>query len=400
MRNNFLRFYNRVLNLADSLNKIFYLFFTDGLFCTIKYIDYAIAHSDYHEAKRKVYLYTRFKKISLKQYGHTDFDVNKLSYQDLQDMYYYHRFFGTFLTALSYKIALAQKKINNNPTMANFYLGLEAGISSHTLLNLQVKLPKLLLTPKPRAQQQLYDIIHGGHGGNNIVSKTDSMFSHDLNDKKILIVGPLLKPETSEKKCKEFDVVISPNYYKESEIFSNNNTSGVQISYYNNYRLRERLPEVVHACENLQWAVVRSGKASKKLLENLKGDLKTKVRVSSFPHIFNFTDLMGLQRILVDLLTFQDSDIHISNFTFYCSEGSDYSPGYKPQDVAQDVATNLNDLRQHEAIGNYSFVKFLYETGLVTCDDGTRSILEMDVRDYAEMIDKKFQTNDGLLYNE
>ena len=143
-----------------------------------------------------------------------------------------------------------------------------------------------------------------------------------------------------------------------------------------------------------------SEKAAKKLLGNLKEDLETKVRVSNFCGIFNFTDLMGLQRIVIDLLAFQPSEIHISNFTFYSSAGSDYSPGYKPQDVAQDAATNLDYLRQHEAIGNYSFIKFLYETGLLTCDDDTRPILELDVRDYAEMLDKKFQINERLLCNE
>ena len=175
-RNILLRVYNRLSNLADSLYKILYLVFTDGLFCAIKYLNFKMARGDNREFKKKVYLRTRYKKISLKQNGCTDCDVNKLSYYDLQDMYYYYRFFGTFLTALSYKTALAQKKLNNSSTMENFYLGIEAGISSKTLLNLRVKLPKLLLTPKRRVQHQLYDIIHGTVS-NNLVSNRYKVFS-------------------------------------------------------------------------------------------------------------------------------------------------------------------------------------------------------------------------------
>ena len=234
-----------------------------------------------------------------------------------------------------------------------------------------------------------------------ILCRTDTRFFHDLNNKKILIVGPVFNPEIVEKKSKDFDVIISPNYYKNSGIFRNKNTSGTQISYYNNYRAKERLPEVVDACENLQWAVMGSEKAVKNLLGNLKESLETKVRVLNFGgQIFNFTDLQGLQRIVIDLLAFQPSKIHISDFTFYSSVGSDYSPGYKPEDVAQDAATNLDDLRQHEALGNYSLIKFFYEIGILTCDEDTQSILDLDVRDYAEMLDRKFQINDRLLCNE
>ena len=68
----------------------------------------------------------------------------------------------------------------------------------------------------------------------------------------------------------------------------------------------------------------------------------------------------------------------------------------KHSEIDVSLKTVLNDLRVHDGVANFSFVKYLFQNGFVKCDQAMQSILELEVKEYARILDKKFGLYDGL----
>ena len=346
--------------------------------------------NDFEKRKRR-YFEQRYKSLLLSSNDISIINFEDMSTTDLQDLYLYFRHYGKFQDSLTFKKELAYKRILEKNNLDNFFLAIEAGINPEISSFKRPKSHKLFLSKRVNAQVELYSVLKGeGEKYYRQRERLDKKYFQTLNSSKIIINGPLTLSRTMDKKRQRFDVNITTNKFIKSSGRLENSHSSISISYFNNYRVRERRQEVVAACKELNWSVLKSQKGLNKLSKDLEASSKINLRVLIHDEVFCFVDLMGLQRILLDLLHFPFSEIFISNFSFNSNTGPEYDLNYKHSDIDISLKTILSDMREHDAVANFSFVKYLFQNGFVTCDQTVRSILELEVKDYARILDEKF----------
>ena len=69
---------------------------------------------------------------------------------------------------------------------------------------------------------------------------------------------------------------------------------------------------------------------------------------------------------------------------------SDYDLYYKQKDISSDTQKIVSDCHLHDAVRNFSFTKYLFNRGLISCDAIVSSILNMSSEEYAKHLDQVF----------
>lgn len=398
MLNNLIfRFQRKISIKLKFTKKLYYLLSKGRLKSLYLCIIYFRSKNDVFELKKKNYLEHRYREIMTSFEKISETTTQKLSIFDLSDLYQYSQLYGKFQEAYFLKKILAKKHINEKYNLDSFFLAIEAGLHSFATSFPPIKIPKLK-TQRTKAQLTMYSILIRPKC--NSLIPNDNMhikYSNAIKEKNILISGPISMSDIPNEMLKKFDVHITTNQYIHPSRKYHRSNNQINISYFNHYRVESWSKEVVSACEYLDWAVLGSNKTLKKLKKKLPKCSKTQLRstVAGTHNLFVFAELMGLQRILRDLLYFPVGKIFLSNFSFHVDLVDDYDPHYKPQDIPADVETLLSDCRLHDAVGNFSFTKYLFDQGLIICDQAVSSILNMSVEEYAKHLDKRFNLNNA-----
>ena len=356
------------------------------------YVKYLRAPAVNKEQCRIRYLERRYQDAISEHHSLANINVEIIQYHHLEDLYEHVKIMGSFKQILTIKEKLALKASFIKNQVDYFFVALEAGI---ILPKAKIRKPfgyKIFRLKTYLKKIELYCILNGQFKhkvrGSTLLQR---QFHEEIKGKNILIPGPVYLNASENISKEQYDIQIFPNLYVTNNFIKNWQPRKINISYFNHYRVRERTSEVIDACKFLDWAVTRSEKGRKKVRASLTEGCDTNVRSLGEKPIFDFVDLMGLQRILLDIMAFEPNKIMITNFTFHVDNLSDYDAGYKAPDIVASKTRILDTLRAHDAIGNFAFVKALHQKGILSCDSEMERILKLSLIEYAANLDEKFQ---------
>lgn len=385
------RIINKFCRLRLYLLKMYLLLINLNFRQLMLYLMYLRAPAIEKEQFRIRYLEKRYQDAISKHQSLANINVELIKYHHLEDLYEYVKIMGNFNQILTIKQKLALKASSIKNQVDYFFIALEAGI---ILPKEKIRKPwgyKIFRLKTFLKKVEIYcilnDQIRHKVRCNTLLQR---QFHKEIKGKNILIPGPVYLKASENINKEQYDIQVFPNLYVTNNFIKNWQPEKVNISYFNHYRVRERTTEVLDACRFLDWAVTRSDKGRKKVRASLTEGSDTNVRSLDEKPIFDFVDLMGLQRIILDIMAFEPNKIMITNFTFHVDNLSDYDTGYKAPDIDSSKMQILGALREHDAIGNFAFVKALHQRGVLSCDSEMERILKLSVAEYAANLDKKF----------
>ncbi len=225
-------------------------------------------------------------------------------------------------------------------------------------------------------------------------SENSAEFGETLNSARVLLLGP--NPAEGSQHLpplENYDVLVVLNFLagthpSEAEMKIARKSSVTTVAYYNEYNAKK----MFHAREcrprpGPDWSVYRSLSYGYQGRQYLAGSARTLWKNR------NIVDgvWQGLPSVLFDLLHFSPSLIHVSGFDAYLSRRP-YAPGYSTRD------TKLHyDLARHDPVGNFLFLKQLFEAGFYSADSALASTLNLDIFEYMASLDSCLSLADGKI---
>ena len=232
-----------------------------------------------------------------------------------------------------------------------------------------------------------------GRNGNNIVEKNtinDQMFANLLNDKTVLILGPMGDNGYTKHYMDKCDVVISMTYRKNlvEEIGEKKH-----ISYYNGQSV-QLLGE-----KKLKYYMLDLDIAVFKEIQHLYQEEMVQERCARVAYggsdglcnrkdkvFFSFLyatvcESNLLQRILLDILLFKPKKIYVANANLYWGKKR-YNDKYVITEEIHGLIDDKASFATHNMINMYQITKFLYDSGVIEVDAELKKILDMGLKQY------------------
>lgn len=205
---------------------------------------------------------------------------------------------------------------------------------------------------------------------NHIQNKNEHNF---LNNKKILVVGPLSK----KNNYNDYDTVIfiKSQPKKILKKLTNKNV----IIYFNSHNIRNKN---LHNFYNDNFNEVNLFK-----VKEVVGLSKTSL-INKNPYLLSGGPMM-LQNILFDIMIYNPNKIFISGFNFYCSKKM-YNDSYQSIRWYDDIFYVRKSFALHDLISNFLFVKNIFDINLLSVDELGSEILKLSVKDYIIRIKKYY----------
>ncbi len=214
--------------------------------------------------------------------------------------------------------------------------------------------------------------------------KIDLIYENFIKDKNVALVGPAKSNKELGNEIDNYDVIIRPNFLKNSNQPFSIYGSKTHVSYYNSYRVNKMPEEIKKNYEYLEWIICKSENDIKKI--GLK-NINQKLRVTKDPmDYFIYEDPMLPQRIIYDVISFRPSNFKIFHFDLYNSKS--YNDNYKNWDLNKRSISN--SLRIHGPLSCFIFMQNLYKMEFFRADKDTEKVLNLDVYEYGKNLDRNY----------
>ncbi len=209
---------------------------------------------------------------------------------------------------------------------------------------------------------------------NNKILCNDSFYSY-IKLKDMIVIGP----GPNEKEINNIDlsktVITRVNYFGYDSIPKINSKIKTNISYYSSSTNPKFMTnnfdenEIDYMC----------GKSN---FENLD---KKRI-MHGHGHIIPFGNANMIQRILIDMLYYQYSNVYITNVNLYASKKR-YSNEYIS---SENDSLELAAMAGHDIEGNYIFMHNYYNNKRYLCDETLSTILDDGLNEYLLRLDNTF----------
>lgn len=210
----------------------------------------------------------------------------------------------------------------------------------------------------------------------------DDRARHSLIDARVLFYGPAPGADLKNIHSDSFDYVALINYT--GRIGFDFNAKPI-ISYYNGQRLNEEWGVIAEALRKVSMVFPKPksiGMFSEKILT-----ASQILRASKSPVNVMFASQTpnNFQNGVYDLLFLNVRNLFITGFNFWCSKQA-WEKGYKPEGYAHYNSLSKS-IRSQDPLSNFLFIKNLYNNNLIKLGDDAKKIVELDVNEYAEILD-------------
>jgi hypothetical protein len=281
---------------------------------------------------------------------------NKSNLKDYYDFFFYNQYFGCFNSLLRERNKIIDKFENN--------------LFLKKLIKFGLKKKQLIFN-------------------NFTINKKNNIdFFEFIKNKTIAVVGPSHSNKKLGREIDNFDVVVRTNYNINTnqpfEIYGEK----TNISYYNSYRVSQKKNTIYNLKDQDFWWVFKSFNDKKKFKNENYFLNSEKFRVAEQPDIEMMnSNPMLIQIALHDIICFKPKKIKLFHCDFYTAKHS-YNKNYK--NFIFNKKEVLESIRGHEILGNYIYVKNLYEKKIICAEYEVEKILLLNNKAYANLLDEKF----------
>ena len=209
-------------------------------------------------------------------------------------------------------------------------------------------------------------------------NKNDILFKNYIQGKRVVIIGPSNNEDDMEITDK--DVIIQYAYMGKK--LEKNKNIKLDLSYYNGrYGTKLAQSEDVHFLDELFMMVFKYEEDNSFRQKKYK---QNKARRARWSHrIMYFGSPNMLQITLTDLLLMGAKNIYVTDNNLYLN--NKYSKNYisNATIAGMDDYTKRSQFAQHDLIGNFQYLKTLYEKKYFKCDAVLDRIINLSSMEYA-----------------
>lgn len=202
-----------------------------------------------------------------------------------------------------------------------------------------------------------------------VKTNIDKKFRDYVKGKRLAIVGPVDTGLDNGSEIDVYDIVVRFNFSDQRLLEPTVFGSRTDVSYYTNPAFK-KVVENRGAKLKIDWIVPQ--KLDGLDISLYSGNARSQYRASNAVFFKSYGN--AFQRLLLDLLRFQPSEVKLFNMNFWLSPHDSY---YNAARAEFDAHTVVN----HDVLSNYKFIESLNSRGIIKTDDVIREILS-----YGEVI--------------
>ncbi len=207
----------------------------------------------------------------------------------------------------------------------------------------------------------------------SLITRTENQIFFELiNNKEIGIVGPGAIGDFDDNNYAE-NLIIRSNFLNDCD------NKRADISYYNGGTTQKIVDGNFEIPSSIKYMVLRTN--NKEFKHNIPFHCLENVNV-----LYNMT-LMGIQRIIFDLLFYKPKSIKIYNSDFYTGKKI-YEQGYIG---AKYSLLPVNTLIKHNLVQNFALTKAFFNAKLIEGDSVFQKVINLSIEEYASILETNYK---------
>ena len=222
--------------------------------------------------------------------------------------------------------------------------------------------------------------------------ENEQQFLHFLKGKNVAVVGPANSDEITGDEIDGFDIVIRLNFRSDIKLPKKNHGSKTDISYYSIAHFQRYPVLIAEAIDNLEWCCMKLERDASSLRSTKVVEIKNnKIRAffTRDQQLLNGS-LNMVPNASMDALTFNPARLKI-----FCTDlfiGS-HIKSYVSDPIHKQFLSDhsiTDSCRTHDCFSNFLFLQRLYDLQIVEVDEKLKKILELDIEEYASILQRKY----------
>lgn len=275
---------------------------------------------------------------------------------------YYERYYGSF-----YKYSISREKVLRfkkfkNKKKCYLYKKYIFELNSYSKIN---------------SLKQIWDDLLNKKEFNTSSNHIKNIFEK----KKVLIIGPSEYDESID--LEKFDLICFPKISDNKFLIQKIKKNKIIIFSNNSYYLKNKnkLIDLKNSINNIL------------IKPPLKGEF---INFLTCDHLLNNDyGAMGIQNMIFSIILGKAENIFITGVNAYVGKVI-YRKDYKNYD--NNLSQFNNDLRRHEPLSNFCFIKNIYQLNLIDGDDEFKEVFRLSPKSYCRKLDEiylgfKYRTN-------